>query len=76
MKLKLQIRTVYLTFILPPPSPGGQIVECVGESLCIAETPVAAKVARLFLVSDILYNCAAVPNAALFRSGWVGYAGV
>ncbi|CAH1782434.1 unnamed protein product [Owenia fusiformis] len=45
-----------------------EIVECVQESLSILETPLPKKIARLFLISDILYNSSAkVPNASFFR---------
>ncbi|KAL3847445.1 hypothetical protein ACJMK2_018351 [Sinanodonta woodiana] len=45
-----------------------EIVECIAESLSILQTPIPKKVARLFLVSDILFNCSAkVPNASFFR---------
>lgn len=48
-----------------------EIVECISESLCIEETPLPLKVARLFLVNDILQNCIAhVPNASFFRRGF------
>ena len=47
-----------------------QIVECVTESLCIEETLLPMKLARLYLVNDILQNCSAkVPNASNFRRG-------
>ncbi|KAK2182719.1 hypothetical protein NP493_340g03058 [Ridgeia piscesae] len=45
-----------------------EIVECIAESLSILQTPMPKKIARLFLVSDILYNCCAkVPHASYFR---------
>jgi len=45
-----------------------EIVECIAESLSILQTPLPKKIARLFLVSDILYNSSAkVPNASFFR---------
>lgn len=45
-----------------------EIVECITESLSILETPIPKKIARLFLVSDILFNSSAkVPNASFFR---------
>jgi len=47
-----------------------QIVECVTESLCIEETPLPMKLARIYLVNDILQNCSTkVPNASNFRRG-------
>eukprot|EP00117_Sycon_ciliatum_P015546 scpid41385/ scgid15341/ U2 snRNP-associated SURP motif-containing protein; 140 kDa Ser/Arg-rich domain protein; U2-associated protein SR140 len=48
-----------------------EIVECITESLSILETPIPLKAARLYLVSDILYNCSAgVPHASHFRRGF------
>jgi len=45
-----------------------EIVECITESLSILQTPVPKKIARLFLISDILFNSSAkVPNASFFR---------
>ena len=49
-----------------------KVVECISESLCIEETPLPLKVARLYLVNDILQNCIAhVPNASFYRRGQV-----
>eukprot|EP00468_Gymnochlora_sp_CCMP2014_P009633 CAMPEP_0167759516 /NCGR_PEP_ID=MMETSP0110_2-20121227/11070_1 /TAXON_ID=629695 /ORGANISM="Gymnochlora sp., Strain CCMP2014" /LENGTH=695 /DNA_ID=CAMNT_0007645917 /DNA_START=44 /DNA_END=2131 /DNA_ORIENTATION=- len=46
-----------------------EIVEIITESLSLDETPIPKKVARLFLVSDILYNSTApVRNASAYRS--------
>lgn len=49
-----------------------EIVECITESLSILETPMAKKVARVYLVSDILHNCSVkgVPNVSYFRKGF------
>ncbi|KAK6196135.1 hypothetical protein SNE40_001419 [Patella caerulea] len=45
-----------------------EIVECLSESLSILQTPMPKKIARIFLVSDILFNSSAkVPNASFFR---------
>lgn len=45
-----------------------EISECIMESLTIMETPLFKKLARLYLVSDILHNCIVkVSNASLFR---------
>ena len=48
---------------------GGEIVECIAESLSILQTPLTKKVARLYLISDILHNCSVkgVPNVSFFR---------
>merc|ERR1712130_613200 len=46
-----------------------EITEIITDSLCILETPINKKIARLFLVSDILYNSSApVRNASAYRS--------
>lgn len=46
-----------------------EIVEIITESLTITATPVPKKIARLFLVSDILHNSSAgVKNASAYRS--------
>jgi U2-associated protein SR140 len=47
-----------------------QIVQVLTEALTLPETPLSTKIARLFLVSDILYNSSAVPHASVFRSGY------
>lgn len=49
-----------------------EIVECVSEALSIMETPPAKKVARLYLISDILHNCSikGVPNVSYYRQGF------
>ncbi|CAG5128807.1 unnamed protein product, partial [Candidula unifasciata] len=45
-----------------------EVVDCIAESLSIIQTPIPKKIARLFLVSDILFNSSAkVPNASFFR---------
>ncbi|XP_034428525.1 U2 snRNP-associated SURP motif-containing protein isoform X3 [Hippoglossus hippoglossus] len=45
-----------------------EIVECITESLSILKTPLPKKIARLYLVSDVLYNSSAkVANASYYR---------
>ena len=45
-----------------------EVVECITESLSILETPLTKKIARLYLISDILHNSSAkVANASYFR---------
>jgi U2-associated protein SR140 len=45
-----------------------EICECIAESLANAETAIHKKVARIYLVSDILHNCTVkVQNASFFR---------
>ncbi|CAG0890371.1 unnamed protein product [Cyprideis torosa] len=48
-----------------------EICECIQESLSILNTPLHKKIARLYLVSDILHNCTVkVSNASFFRKGF------
>lgn len=50
-----------------------ELVQCISESLNIASTPLQSKLARLFVVSDILHNCnnvTTIPNLHVFRSGF------
>lgn len=45
-----------------------EICECIAESVSSTETLVNKKIARLYLVSDILHNCGVkVSNASFFR---------
>jgi len=45
-----------------------EICECIAESLSSCETSIRKKIARLYLVSDILHNCSVkVQNASFFR---------
>jgi len=51
-----------------------EIVECICESLSILETPIPTKIARLYVVNDILHNCSAkIPNVARFRKDFQGF---
>lgn len=46
-----------------------EIVEITKDSLTLPETPPPVKIARLFLLSDILHNSTArVPNASRYRT--------
>ncbi|CAG2113273.1 unnamed protein product [Medioppia subpectinata] len=48
-----------------------EIVDCIAESLSIVETPLYKKIARLYLISDILHNCSVkVTNVSFFRKGF------
>lgn len=48
-----------------------EIIDDIYESLRLLETPFQKKIARLFLISDILHNCsAAVTNASFYREGF------
>ncbi|XP_064638246.1 U2 snRNP-associated SURP motif-containing protein-like isoform X2 [Lineus longissimus] len=54
-----------------------EIVDCISESLSILETPIPKKIARLFLISDILFNSSAkVSNASYFRKYFESKLGV
>lgn len=45
-----------------------EICDCISESLSILQTPVNKKIARLYLISDILHNCGVkVTNATIYR---------
>lgn len=45
-----------------------EICECIAESLSSNETMVKRKIARIYLISDILHNCSVkVSNASFFR---------
>ena len=46
------------------------VVDTLVESLTISQTPLPLKVARMYLVSDILYNSgsAQVKNATMYRT--------
>ncbi|KAJ1111316.1 hypothetical protein NDU88_008652 [Pleurodeles waltl] len=57
-----------MVFCLNHAEAAEEIVDCVTESLSILKTPLPKKIARLYLVSDVLYNsCAKVANASYFR---------
>ena len=48
-----------------------EIIDCITESLAIIETPLYKKIARLYLISDILHNSAVkITNASFFRKGF------
>lgn len=49
-----------------------EICDCIAESLSNLETLVGKKIARLYLISDILHNCTVkVSNASFFRKAYV-----
>ncbi|KAL3110104.1 hypothetical protein niasHT_015707 [Heterodera trifolii] len=51
-----------------------EITQCIFESLCIKETPLHKKIARIYLISDILANCAArIKDAFYFRQHFGEY---
>ncbi|XP_015282951.1 PREDICTED: U2 snRNP-associated SURP motif-containing protein isoform X1 [Gekko japonicus] len=57
-----------MVFCLNNAEAAEEIVDCVTESLSILKTPLPKKIARLYLVSDVLYNSSAkVANASYYR---------
>ncbi|MBN3315945.1 SR140 protein, partial [Atractosteus spatula] len=57
-----------MVFCLERAEAAEEVVGCIAESLSILQTPLQKKIARLYLVSDILYNsCAKVANASYYR---------
>ncbi|XP_030072760.1 U2 snRNP-associated SURP motif-containing protein isoform X4 [Microcaecilia unicolor] len=57
-----------MVFCLNHAEAAEEIVDCVTESLSILKTPLPKKIARLYLVSDVLYNSSAkVANASYYR---------
>ncbi|XP_068160489.1 U2 snRNP-associated SURP motif-containing protein isoform X1 [Antennarius striatus] len=57
-----------MLFCLSRAEAAEEIVECITESLSILKTPLPKKIARLYLVSDVLYNSSAkVSNASYYR---------
>uniref|UniRef100_A0A803TY92 U2 snRNP-associated SURP motif-containing protein n=1 Tax=Anolis carolinensis TaxID=28377 RepID=A0A803TY92_ANOCA len=57
-----------MVFCLNNAEAAEEIVDCIAESLSILKTPLPKKIARLYLVSDVLYNSSAkVANASYYR---------
>uniref|UniRef100_A0A3P8YPD5 U2 snRNP-associated SURP domain containing n=1 Tax=Esox lucius TaxID=8010 RepID=A0A3P8YPD5_ESOLU len=57
-----------MVFCLERAEAAEEVVGCIAESLSLLGTPLQKKIARLYLVSDILYNCGAkVTNASYYR---------
>ncbi|XP_064194693.1 U2 snRNP-associated SURP motif-containing protein-like isoform X2 [Anguilla rostrata] len=57
-----------MVFCLSHADAAEEVVECIAESLSILKTPLPKKIARLYLVSDVLYNSSAkVANASYYR---------
>jgi len=58
-----------MCFAIDNSEAANEIVQIMIEALTLCETPIPTKVARLFLVSDILHNSTApVRNAHAYRS--------
>ncbi|XP_053594107.1 U2 snRNP-associated SURP motif-containing protein isoform X2 [Microplitis demolitor] len=48
-----------------------EICDCIYESLSILQTPANKKIARLYLISDILHNCGVkITNATIYRKAF------
>lgn len=59
-----------MVFCLEHADAAEEVVSCIAESLAISETPLHKKIARVYLISDILHNCTArVANVSFFRQG-------
>ncbi|KAL0994066.1 hypothetical protein UPYG_G00117360 [Umbra pygmaea] len=57
-----------MVFCLEKAEAAEEVVGCISDSLGLLQTPLQKKIARLYLVSDILYNCCAkVANASYYR---------
>ncbi|KAJ8348194.1 hypothetical protein SKAU_G00267830 [Synaphobranchus kaupii] len=57
-----------MLFCLERAEAAEEVVGCIAESLSLSQTPPQKKIARLYLVSDILYNsCAKVASASYYR---------
>jgi len=60
-----------MAFALDHADASKEIVQTIAESLTLASTPVGSKMARLYLVSDILHNSqSGVKNASAYRTGF------
>jgi len=58
-----------MAFALDHADAGKEIVQTIAESLTLDSTPVSSKMARLYLVSDILHNSqSGVKNASNYRT--------
>uniref|UniRef100_A0A8C7L8N4 Zgc:163098 n=1 Tax=Oncorhynchus kisutch TaxID=8019 RepID=A0A8C7L8N4_ONCKI len=61
-----------MLFCLERAEAAEEVVGSIAESLSLLQTPLQKKIARLYLVSDILYNsCAKVANASYYRKYWI-----
>ncbi|KAM6969749.1 U2 snRNP-associated SURP motif-containing protein [Aplochiton taeniatus] len=57
-----------MLFCLERAEAAEEVVGCIAEALSLLQTPLQKKIARLYLVSDILYNsCAKVANSSYYR---------
>ncbi|XP_004349856.1 U2-associated SR140 protein [Capsaspora owczarzaki ATCC 30864] len=57
-----------MIFALSHASAADEIVDCIVDALSLIETPLNVKIARFYVISDILHNSlASVPNASQYR---------
>lgn len=58
-----------MVFCIEHADAADEICECIEESMSSLQTLISKKVARLYLVSDILHNCTVkVSNASFYRT--------
>ncbi|PNF24766.1 U2 snRNP-associated SURP motif-containing protein [Cryptotermes secundus] len=59
-----------MVFCIEHSEAADEICDCIAESLSILQTPIPKKIARLYLISDILHNCGVkITNASFYRKG-------
>ncbi|GFG39613.1 hypothetical protein Cfor_02887, partial [Coptotermes formosanus] len=59
-----------MVFCIEHSEAADEICDCIAESLSILQTPIPKKIARLYLISDILHNCGVkITNASYYRKG-------
>lgn len=58
-----------MVFCIEHADAADEICECIEESMSSTQTLISKKIARLYLVSDILHNCTVkVSNASFYRT--------
>lgn len=58
-----------MVFCIEHADAADEICECIEESMSNTQTLISKKIARLYLVSDILHNCTVkVSNASFYRT--------
>lgn len=58
-----------MVFCIEHADAADEICECIEESMSSLQTLISKKIARLYLVSDILHNCTVkVSNASFYRT--------
>uniref|UniRef100_A0A1B6MMK8 U2 snRNP-associated SURP motif-containing protein n=1 Tax=Graphocephala atropunctata TaxID=36148 RepID=A0A1B6MMK8_9HEMI len=59
-----------MVFCMEHSEAADEICDCIQESLCNPSTALYKKIARLYLISDILHNCGVkITNASYYRRG-------